>query len=95
MTTSKAKFGKAASIGGTVAIVAACIPCCIPLVAPILAWLGIATLGIAMSGWYLAGIAVFVLGLATAIYVRGRRRNCQSRQGNTSCGCSSSCKINV
>jgi uncharacterized membrane protein (DUF485 family) len=60
-----------------------------------LAWLGIATLGTAMSGWYLAGIAVFVLGLAIAIYVRGRRRNFQSRQGNTSCDCSSSCKINV
>jgi Na+/H+-translocating membrane pyrophosphatase len=95
MTTSKVKFGKAASIAGTVAIVAACIPCCIPLVAPILAWLGIATLGTAMSGWYLAGIAVFVLGSATAIYVRGRHRNCQSRPAKTSCDCSSSCKINV
>ncbi len=90
----KGKTGATAAIVGALAIVAACIPCCMTLAAPILAWLGLATLGGAATGWYLFAAAVFAIGVATVLFLRRRRvASCNASQRAGDCGCGNSCKL--
>lgn len=68
----------------------ACTACCIPLFAPVLAWMGVAILGVlAPLSWTML-IAVIVL--AGAMFLSRHRRNSCGDQGTS--GCSTQCGTN-
>ena len=82
---------KVGTAGATGVALAACAACCTPLVAPLLAWLGLSSLGMATTGWYV-GIAVgsaLVLG-GFLLFCRYKAKNrTQACQADGGCGCGS------
>jgi hypothetical protein len=75
--TSRAALTKTVGTAGTLA--AACAACCvsIPMVGPLLAWLGLSSVGAAVTGWYLPVAAASALGLGILLFVRRRRKACR------------------
>lgn len=80
-----AKVGTAGAAG---VALAACAACCAPLVAPLLAWFGLSSLGMAMTGWYLETAVVSAMALAGFFLHRRRKaiNRVQSCQVDGSCG---------
>lgn len=86
----KTRVGAAGALG---LVAAACVACCagLPLLVPLLAWLGIAGLGAAVTGWYLAAGGIFAAGVGATLYVRHRRWAAKSRHAH-GCGCATRCR---
>ena len=89
--SNAAKLGTAGAVG---IVLAACAACCAPLAAPLLAWLGLSSLGMATTGWYLETAAVFAIALAGYLLVHrhkaiNRSRSCQV---DGRCGCNGNAK---
>lgn len=85
-------FG-AAGIAGGAAV--ACAACCVslPLIGPVLAWLGIAGFGAAMTGWYVTMAAAFAAGVGIFLLVRERRRSVRRRTHGSGACSGTSCRI--
>lgn len=84
-----AKVGTAGAAG---VALAACAACCAPLVAPLLAWLGLSSLGMAATGWYVEIAVGSALLLGGFLLIRRHKamNRAQACQVDGSCGCSSS-----
>lgn len=97
MKVTKSRIGAVAgTIGTTGAVAAACVACCVgvPMVGPLLAWLGLSSLGAALTGWYLPVAGVSMLGLGVVLLVQHRRsRNRPSAHRAAGCECGSRSKI--
>ncbi len=75
-----AKVGTAGAVG---VALAACAACCAPLLAPLLAWLGLSSLGMATTGWYMEIAVVSAVALGGFLLLRRRTaikrsRSCRS-----------------
>lgn len=84
------------TFGAAGIMAASCAACCIsvPILGPLLAWLGVAGLGAAATGWYVAVASAFALGIGVFFIVRHRRRRGhRAAQSERTCDCSTSCTI--
>ena len=97
MKVTKTRIGAVAGTIGTAgAVAAACVACCVsvPIVGPLLAWLGLSSLGAALTGWYLSVAGVSGLGLGIVLIVHHRRSvNRPTAQSAVGCQCGSRSKI--
>lgn len=92
-TDTKTSAGTAGAAGAVGLAAAACVACCLPLLAPVLAWFGLAGLGAAASGWYLAAAGIAAAGLGAVLFIlRRRAARALHRAGSGRCGCATSCK---
>jgi hypothetical protein len=89
--STAAKIGSAGAAG---AVLVACAACCAPLVAPLLAWLGLSTLGMATTGWYLETAVLSAIALAGFLLVRRHKAINRSRSCEVDgrCGCNGNVK---
>lgn len=87
--STAAKVGTAGAAG---VALAACAACCAPLVAPLLAWLGLSSFGMAVTGWYgeIAVVSALMLGGFLLLRRRKAMNRAQACNVDGSCGCSSS-----
>jgi|GEM_PF-1990461 len=94
MTQHKKTAGIWGGITGVAGIaILACMACCIPLIAPVLAWIGVAALGVlAPLGWATLIAVISALALGYTLFLLRRRRNPCNDQGSS--GCSTQCRIN-
>lgn len=96
MNESQMKRGSTAAKVGTAGAagvaLAACAACCAPVVAPLLAWLGLSSLGMAATGWYveIPVVAALMLGGFLLLHRRKAMNRAQACNVDGSCGCSSS-----
>lgn len=90
-------FAKVGTAGAAGVALAACAACCAPLVAPLLAWLGLSSLGMATTGWYVEIAVVSAVALSGFLLLRRRKAINRSRscQVDGSCECGNGSKIST
>lgn len=75
--------------GATGLLLIACAACCVPLLAPILAWAGIAVMGLHLSTGWMAVFAIAALGASLYAWHRRRSRPCAAA---SEAGCATHCQ---